>query len=462
MIDRLMAPLDLAVSWLLVTWHSALSTVLNPAAGSTWLLSIVGLVIVIRIVLIPLFVKQVKAQRGLQLIQPQMKELQRKYAGDRERLGQETMKLYRETGTNPLASCLPILLQAPIFFALFRVLQYGIAQEKPIGVFGDQQALLNQAHDATFLGVPLWGYFNGAAMTDAPGATRALTMVMVILMSATTFLTQRQLMVKNMAADNPMARQQKMLLYVFPVIFLISGIYFPVGVLMYWLTTNLWSMGQQFWIIRNNPTPDTPAYAAWEARKRAKQRRAAIRRGEISADAVTIETAPALRQQPKRASRAKRSGAGDVPAIQVAAPAAAVPMDEHSEPHSNGDGTSTVNGTGVAPMPPAGDPSPAKGQAAQGAAGQGAAGQGKKKRTTAAGTSGGGGASAGKQGTGNRNAGKGGAGKRAGSQSNGSRPGGAASTSAKSGVSRSGGGQGGSKQGPRKPGSSSGGARGVG
>jgi YidC/Oxa1 family membrane protein insertase len=82
---------------------------MDPNSGWTWALSIVGLVIVIRILLIPLFVKQIKAQRNLQIIQPQMKEIQKKYAGDRERQSQEMMKLYRETGTNPLASCLPIL-----------------------------------------------------------------------------------------------------------------------------------------------------------------------------------------------------------------------------------------------------------------------------------------------------------------------------------------------------------------
>jgi len=359
MIDRLMAPLDFGVSWLLYVWHAALSVVLDPAAGSTWLLSIVGLVIVIRIILIPLFVRQVKAQRGLQLIQPQMKELQRKYAGDRERLGQETMKLYRETGTNPLASCLPILLQAPIFYALFRVLQEGIAKQKPLGVFDDKPELLTQAHDAEFLGVPLWGYFSGADLTPEPTMTRVLTMVMVVLMSATTFITQRQLMVQNMAADNPMARQQKMLLYIFPVIFLISGIYFPVGVLMYWLTTNVWSMGQQFWIIRNNPTPDTPAYAAWEQRKRDKERRRAIRRGEISPDAVTIETAPAPRQQPKRASRAQRSGSapGDVASAEVGAAAGddggadngVPPSDDLSTPTSTGAATASVSQGSVAP-----------------------------------------------------------------------------------------------------------------
>ena len=120
-----------AVSWILVIFHQLFSLVLDPDSGWAWVLSIVGLVVVIRIMLIPLFMKQIKAQRNLQAIQPQLKEIQTKYAGDRERQSQEMMALYKDTGTNPLASCLPILLQAPIFFALFRVLQ-NVAAETPV------------------------------------------------------------------------------------------------------------------------------------------------------------------------------------------------------------------------------------------------------------------------------------------------------------------------------------------
>jgi YidC/Oxa1 family membrane protein insertase len=123
-----------AVSWVLVLWHQFWSLFLDPDSGWAWTLSIVGLVVVIRILLIPLFVKQIRAQRNMQAIQPQLKEIQAKYAGDKERQSQEMMALYKETGTNPLSSCLPILLQAPIFFALFRVLQ-NIAAEVPVGVF---------------------------------------------------------------------------------------------------------------------------------------------------------------------------------------------------------------------------------------------------------------------------------------------------------------------------------------
>ncbi len=307
------------VSWILVQFHTLFSALgMNPDSGWTWTFSIVGLVIVIRILLIPLFVKQIKAQRNLQLIQPQMKEIQKKYAGDKERQSQEMMKLYRETGTNPLSSCLPIILQAPIFFALFGVLQ-GVAMYNPNdpnyvapGVFAwDQYAdLVPSMHDAMIFGVPLYATFMDADQTPNAIATRVLTILLIILMSATTFITQRQLIVKNSAPDNPMVKQQKILLYVFPLIFAVSGINFPIGVLIYWFTTNIWSMGQQFWVIRNNPQPGTPAYERYEARKAEKAARKNPTPQVSDGSSVNSEGEPednsAARVQPKKTSRSER------------------------------------------------------------------------------------------------------------------------------------------------------------
>jgi len=309
--------LKTAVSWILVQFHGLFTAIgMDPDSGWTWTLSIVGLVVVIRILLIPLFVKQIKAQRGLQLIQPQMKEIQKKYAGDKERQSQEMMKLYRETGTNPLASCLPIILQAPIFFALFSVLQ-GVAMYSPEdpeyvapGVFAwsEYATLVASMHDAEIFGVPLYATFMDADETPNPMATRILSLIMIALMTATTFITQRQLIIKNSAPDNPMVKQQKILLYVFPVIFAVSGINFPIGVLTYWFTTNLWSMGQQFYVIRNNPQPGTPAYEAKMARKAAKAKGAVAATTPTPTDEDVSDTASEnlTRQQPKKTSRSKR------------------------------------------------------------------------------------------------------------------------------------------------------------
>ena len=310
-------PIYDAVSWVLVAFHSLFTKIGLPSdSGAAWALSIVGLVVVIRIILIPLFVKQIKAQRGLQALQPQMKEIQKKYKNDRERQSQELMKLYRETGTNPLSSCLPLIAQSPIFFGLFHVLnQVSRDPQNPPGVF--TVALANSASHATLFGAPLSDTFLGANETGA----KTVIAVMVLLMSATMFLTQRQLMSKNMpasatGADNPFAQQQRILLYVMPAIFLVSGLGFPIGVLLYWLTTNVWTMGQQFYVIRNNPMPGTKAYEEWEARRGRKDRPADSNGdggggdgggGGGRPDGQRSPGSGGQRQQPRRQPRGRRS-----------------------------------------------------------------------------------------------------------------------------------------------------------
>ena len=307
----LLRPLEYAVAAIMVAFHSVLSAIGLPAdSGWTWGLSIVGLVVVIRILLIPLFVKQIRASRAMQLIQPQMKKIQEKYKGktdtaSRQAMQQETMALYKESGTNPFASCLPILLQSPVFFALFRVLN-GIPQRQTIGPLN--ATLVEQADQAKLFGAQLSDTFIHA---NTP-ATRVLTVVLIILMSLSTFTTQRQLMTKNMPAsalDNPFARQQKVLLYVLPLFFAISGVNFPIGVLVYWLTTNLWSMGQQFYVIRRMPAPGSEAEKALKARQARKQSGLAAEPAVSSAEATdTAAPVTGQRQQPKRQKRNQRSG----------------------------------------------------------------------------------------------------------------------------------------------------------
>lgn len=305
---KILYPLEYAVAWIMVQFHSLFTTLGLPAeSGWTWALSIVGLVIVIRIILIPLFVKQIKASRGLQLIQPQMQAIQKKYKGktdpeSRQAMTQETMALYKESGTNPFASCLPILLQAPIFFALFRVLNEYVAKSREIGPL--TKTLAVQADNSTLLGAPLSATFLGSSQTSV----KIITVILIILMSATTFTTQRQLMMKNMPAaalDNPFARQQKMLLYVLPLVFAVSGVNFPIGVLLYWLTTNAWSMGQQFYVIRRMPAPGSPAEKAMLERKR--------KHGKLTEPPAVEDEQPEdsppprQRPQPKRQARGKRA-----------------------------------------------------------------------------------------------------------------------------------------------------------
>ncbi|MFD8804032.1 membrane protein insertase YidC [Streptomyces sp. NPDC059597] len=255
------------VSWVIVQFHTVYGTIFGPDTGWAWGLSIVSLVILIRICLIPLFVKQIKATRAMQTLQPEMKKIQERYKNDKQRQSEEMMKLYKESGTNPLSSCLPILAQSPFFFALYHVLN-GIASGKTIGVINT--SLLESARKAHIFGAPLAAKFKDsadtiAAMHASVTDVRVVTAIMIVLMSASQFYTQRQLMTKNVdtTVKTPFMQQQKMLMYVFPVMFAVFGINFPVGVLVYWLTTNVWTMGQQMYVIRNNPNPGSKAQAAY-------------------------------------------------------------------------------------------------------------------------------------------------------------------------------------------------------
>ena len=332
--SAIMQPLYWVVSGILVLFHAIFAPVFGTDNGWTWALSIVTLTVVIRTALIPLFVKQIKSSRSMQLLQPKVRELQKKYGHDREKLGQETMKLYRENNANPLASCLPLLLQMPIFLALFRVLD-GVARTNGAGqhlVRGywlkTNPDLVDSLNQATIFGARLSDTFLKVPFTQGITSVHVVTVVLIVAMTITLFITQLQLMRKNMppeALTGPFAQQQKIMLYAFPLIFAIGGINFPVGVLIYWFTSNLWTMGQQFYVIRRNPAPGTPAYEAWEERRKARQVRHGGAGEEPDADggsgngatplapvpsgggaAATAAPPRVVRQQPRKQTRSQR------------------------------------------------------------------------------------------------------------------------------------------------------------
>jgi YidC/Oxa1 family membrane protein insertase len=312
----ILTPLYYAISGVMLGWHAVLSVVFDPDGGLSWARSIVGLTLVIRAALIPLFVKQIKSSRNMQLIQPKVKELQKKYGHDRERLAAETMKLYKDSGTNPFASCLPIILQMPIFFALFRLIDHAAKNHQGNGFLSDKVAT-NFADSLIFGSLPIKASFTSP---DGMVSVQIVAAILVLAMTATTFTTQRQLMAKNMPKDaltGPYAQQQKMLLYVLPVVFAVGGIAFPIGVLLYWTTSNLWTMGQQFYVIRNNPAPGTEAARLKEERdaKKAAGHASAGDGGATDAEAGTTtavkeepvaDRRPPQRQQPQRQSKRQR------------------------------------------------------------------------------------------------------------------------------------------------------------
>jgi YidC/Oxa1 family membrane protein insertase len=319
--ETIMFPFKWLVSVIMVGFHEGLSAIgLPEASGWTWTLSIIGLVLVIRAALIPVFVKQIKAQRGMQLLQPDLKKLQDKYKGktdqlSRQAMAQEQMAMYKKHGTNPFSACLPMLIQMPFFFALFQVLS-GISsaktQGKGNGAMSQEQVV--QFDESSIFGAPLSAALLHGGATNV--AVVVLSIIMILAMTASQFITQKQIMAKNMSEEamaSPFMRQQKMMLYILPIVFGVGGINFPIGVLIYWTTTNLWTMGQQFFVIRRMPTPGSPAAKALAERRAAKGLPAlSILSGkkdddaDAAAAAAAVAQAKGQRTQPQRKNRKKK------------------------------------------------------------------------------------------------------------------------------------------------------------
>ncbi len=270
LLSAMMQPLYWVISGLMVLFHGFWSPLFGADSGVSWTLAIVTLTLVVRTLMIPLFVKQVNSSRALQMLQPRIQELQKKHGSDRERVAREMQKLYAEEGVNPMASCFPMLLQMPVFWALFRVLQ-GVADNQIRGYwFQTNPDLVASLQGADLFGAKLAGRI---FPLEPFGATQVLGIVLILVLVLTLFLTQLQLMRKNMppeALSGPMAQSQKVMLYIFPVMYAASSAVLPLGVLLYWSASNVWTMGQQGLLIRNNPAPNTPAYIDWEERMRAR------------------------------------------------------------------------------------------------------------------------------------------------------------------------------------------------
>jgi YidC/Oxa1 family membrane protein insertase len=318
-IDFVLWPIKWGIEAILVAWHWLFTQVgLDPDAGLTWVLSIVGLTVVVRAALIPIFVRQIKSQRRMMEVAPQLKKIQDKYKGkkdqfSREAMSRETMELYKKTGTNPLSSCLPLLLQMPIFFGLFSTLHNAQGEGHPAGV-----GLLNQDLSTSFGTSSLFDIAPlHLAISTADGnvAVIIIAAVMVVVMTGSQFITQLQIMSKNQSPEtkaSPMYRQQRILLYLLPLVFAFSGFTFAIGVMFYWLASNIWTMAQQFIVIRNMPTPGSEAALAREARLARRAQRRGITIVEDSPETLVIEEPKSTqRQQPVNKNRAKKKSGGN-------------------------------------------------------------------------------------------------------------------------------------------------------
>ena len=325
--DTILWPLKVAVAWVMVYIHKFLVLIgLSDGPGVAWVLSIIGLTIFVRILIMPLFVRQIRASRGMQLMQPELQALQAKYKGkkdaaSKQRQQEEMMALYRKHGTNPFASCFPILIQMHIFFALFRVLAnlQAIAEGTYEGrdSIGPLTAdLANQVQHSTVFGASLSSSFMNPSDISSALTVKIVTVIMIIAMSATQWYTMAQLSMKNMPessknSDNPMMRSQRMMMTIMPLFFAFTGVQFQIGVLIYWVTSNLWTMGQQFYTISRMPAPGSEAEKKFRARENAKRARKGLPSLEeeerAKAEAEGKVSTSGQRAQPVRKDRQKKN-----------------------------------------------------------------------------------------------------------------------------------------------------------
>ncbi len=256
-------PIYEAVAWVMKQIYGFLSPMLGSSSGWTWALSIVILVILMRLIMVPLFVKQMHTTRAMSALAPQMTALRKKYKNDKQTLQQETMKLYQEAGVNPLMGCLPVVLQLPLFFALFSVLK-AIAEWKPgqVPKYGLTLQMVESARNAKILGATVADKFLFDSST--PLHAKFVILIAVLISMTTTYMTVRQSMKRGMmpaaTPDNPMGQSQKYMAYIMPV-FALSGLYWPFGLVLYWVTTNVWTLGQQYVMFRVYPQPKTAGAA---------------------------------------------------------------------------------------------------------------------------------------------------------------------------------------------------------
>lgn len=332
------------IAWIMNIIHTGLTALgLSDGPGAAWVWSIVGLTIVVRLLILPLFKKQINSSRAQQLIQPELKKLQKKYKGKKDTYSQQRMQaemqaIYKDAGTSPFAACMPLLIQTPIFLALFRVLNnlnsIATGGRGPIGPL--DMELANHIRSSEVFGAPLAASFNSPfleGVTTDETTVRIVATVLVITMSVTMFMSQRMMISKNMpaeskSADNPMYRTQRIMIWLFPVIFLISGVAFPIGVLIYWVVSNIWSFGQRLYMITNAPAPGSDAYIAKEKRDRERRIKKGLPADEPKPGAPAQEER-GQRQQPIGKNRAKKLGIEKTAANTTAAePTPTPPVSE--------------------------------------------------------------------------------------------------------------------------------------
>jgi YidC/Oxa1 family membrane protein insertase len=255
-------PLFDAVAWVMMRIHAVLAVPFGASSGVTWALCIILLTVLMRLIMVPLFIKQRNSMLKMQSHMPKLQELRKKYKNDKTRLNEETMKFYKENGINPLGGCLPLVAQLPVFWSLFNVLR-AIANWKPgtTPSYGMTVPFVQSGHDAKIFGISLYDQFLHPAAGES-STSRYLIVVFVLVSAATTFLTMRQSQKRGMMnqtapdPDQPGAAaaqaMSKNMMYIAPF-FALTGLYWAFGLVLYWVTTNVWTLGQQHFLFRRLP-----------------------------------------------------------------------------------------------------------------------------------------------------------------------------------------------------------------
>jgi YidC/Oxa1 family membrane protein insertase len=321
-------PLYRAVAWVIVQIHHGLSFIFPADSGFAWAGSIILLTVLMRILIFPLFVKQIHASRKMQELNPQVQALRKKYKNDKQRMNQEVMKLYQEAGANPLSGCLPLVVQFPVFISLFQVLNK-LANAKPgNGSHGISADLVASAQEATIFGAHISTRFLDAWNTAPKNVSGIIVCgIAAVISSITTFFSVRASMARQPAMDesNPMASAQKMMVWFAPL-FGLFGLGFPLGVLLYWVTSNTWTLAQTHYIHKRYPLSSATAEGAAASNGQRGGKSGAkgappapaggllarfLRKQPEPAPAPKTDSGPkVVRQQPQRQSRSKRTGGG--------------------------------------------------------------------------------------------------------------------------------------------------------
>jgi YidC/Oxa1 family membrane protein insertase len=355
-------PLFDAVAWVIMQIHAGLAVPFGASSGWAWGLSIVILVMLMRLIMVPLFIKQVNSQRKMQAHMPQMQELRKRYKNDKQKLNEEMMKLYRENGINPLGGCLPLVAQLPLFWALFNVLR-GISDWKPghPPPYGLTEPVVESAQQAHIFGASLADKFL-FPLPGEPWSARIVILVFVAVSAGTTFLTMRQsarrgmMQQATMDPDNPAANMQKYMMYIAPF-FALTGLYWQFGLVIYWVTTNVWTLGQQHIMFRNLPLVGSATVGATAVQAVPGGAGASGKSGAAGKTSTPARNAPSGKASVsgrsstsgKAAASAKAARPAKTAEPQDSVPTASEPKARPSAPKASANGSAASNSTGSRP-----------------------------------------------------------------------------------------------------------------